>query len=136
MSALIHFVGIITLVTQSTFAPPPYLLMPRFRDIIPKENNVITVLSTAVDRANTNWPLESASGGQDNYLIDVRNITISGTDPLALDPDIAVPHLTCCCVPMRDGLDGDYASPEPDVKKAALVSVNHGFLFSTRDPKT
>src|SRR5436190_23758309 len=103
MSAIIHFVGLVTFVTSASLPPAdPHILIPRFDDIIKKENNVIRVPTIAV-LPGTDW--ESTPGPNDttDYFIGTQNIRIIGSDQYETAIG-KLPHLTCCCKKMDGGL--------------------------------
>jgi len=137
MSAIIHFIGLVTLVTTTSITPePPHILIPRFSDIIKKENNVIVIPDALVDKSATTWPFTQSAEG-DMFEIKTRNIRISGTGSFT-NAVTAIPHLTCCCNPMKGGLKSDYNDPEHDPlnKKSAYVFLDHGTLTAPEDPET
>ena len=137
MSAIIHFIGLVTLVTTTSVTPePPHILIPRFNDIIKKENNVIVVPDALVDKSATTWA-STSDGGNAFFEIGTLNIHISGSGGFT-NAVAEIPHLTCCCSPMKDGLKEDFNNPnnDPLTKKAAYVFLEHGTLRAPEDPTT
>jgi hypothetical protein len=130
MSTLIHFIGLVTLVT-ATSEVPQHILIPRF-DIIPAKNNVISIPTAAVVAASTNWATstEDVPAGFTHFLIGEQSITINGAGGLTQSSSLEMPHLTCCCPAMREGLSLDYDSPDParEVRKSAYVRLEHGSI--------
>src|SRR3954454_1455137 len=104
MSALIHFIGLLTLVTANS--GNPHIVIPRFSDIIKKQNNVIRVPTSAI--ASQSWDNTAGPDGYTDFYIDVQTITISGvTNPVSEEIG-PLPRLTCCCTAMKGGLATDY----------------------------
>jgi hypothetical protein len=137
MSAIIHFVGLVTLVTTTSITPQPtHILIPRFDDIIKKENNVIVIPHALVNKSATTWAFtQSDDQKTDMFEIKTRNIRISGTGDFT-NGVREIPHLTCCCTRMEDGLKEEYNGLDPLIKKSAYVFLDHGTLAAPEDPDT
>jgi hypothetical protein len=129
MSAVIHFIGLLTLVA-STSVPPgnPHIVIPRFSDIIKKENNVLRVPTSAIALEDWEKSSKSPSGYTDFFLGD-QTISIAAGGSFGAIP-IGLPRLTCCCEAMKGGLSPDFNDSDPSRldKKSAYVELENGVL--------
>lgn len=130
---LIHFVGLLTLVSPS--GPTPHILVPRFADIIKKQANVIRVPTSAL--ATSAWESTPGPDGFTDFYIEEQTISITGSTAYTNNAG-ALPRLTCCCQAMKEGLSPDYNDPNPDLvaKKGAYINLNSGNLFTEIDMTT
>jgi len=141
MSLIIHFFGLVTFVAAVAIPPTPaHILIPRFDDIIKSEANVIRVPTSALAQPS-NWPTSKTSpAGFTDFLIETRDIGISGSDAFSTNFEFSLPHLACCCAamaPQAGGLSAQYNDPDKIVaRKAAYLFLDHGRLGDELSPST
>ena len=124
MSLIIHFIGLATFVAAVTTPPPSrpaHILVPRFADIIKKENI-----------AASHWSSQPGPTGYTDFFIEMKDITVSGGNPFSTDFQNGMPHLACCCqemTPAEGGLSAQYNDPDERLqKKSAYVFLDHGVV--------
>ena len=124
MSALIHFIGLVTLVTAG--AGSPHILIPTFNGV--STDHVIRIPTASI--ASQSWASATEANGITEFPRGEQTISISGSGAFAASPDLEMPHLSCCCPEMKDGLSADYNDPDPEreTKKSAYVRLEHGTM--------
>lgn len=132
---VIKFVGL--LVTTNLTSPSGVqVIMGNFPPSVPPHTQLIAWPkgSRVPLPPNEEWPKNGEFTAKDGVLyefsrVTIENVTITGpTEPFNTGVE-KIPHLTCCCVPFRSGLNAQWGDPTysgPGGKKSAFFTVTHG----------
>lgn len=129
MSLLLQFIGLVTLVSGP--GQPMHILVPRFPNLT--SNQAIIIPISMIDQNKTHWQHKIVG---DTWWFDTGNRTISFAATNPFEPGIGdLPHLTCCCAAMDNGLKPIYNDLDSTKRvQAAYVKLDRGKLTSQTDP--